>query len=206
MVVALIALFVALGGTAAALQGANTVQSDDLGPGAQVKAADVADNAVNSADIKNGQVKTQDLARSIPAARVTRTANQTIPNSDVTAIAFNSERYDTAAMHSNTTNASRLTAPVVGIYNITLQVEWGLFDPDGIRYIELIRNGTTEIAIDQKDPNNGLDQQVTTQAKLRAGDFVQARVQQTSGGQLPIYKSTSHEYSPELSMTWLARG
>ena len=46
MVVALIALFVALGGTAAALTGSNTVQSDDLGPGAQVKAADVAANAV----------------------------------------------------------------------------------------------------------------------------------------------------------------
>jgi hypothetical protein len=46
MVVALIALFVALGGTAAALQGSNTVQSDDLGPGAQVKAADIAANAV----------------------------------------------------------------------------------------------------------------------------------------------------------------
>ena len=62
MVVALIALFVALGGTAAALTGSNTVQSDDLGPGAQVKAADVADNAVNGADIANGQVKGADVA------------------------------------------------------------------------------------------------------------------------------------------------
>jgi hypothetical protein len=51
MVVALIALFVAMGGSAAALSGSNTVQSDDLGPGAQVKAPDVATNAVNSADV-----------------------------------------------------------------------------------------------------------------------------------------------------------
>ena len=43
-VVAYVALFVALGGgtTAVALNGSNTVQSDDLGPGAQVKAPDVA--------------------------------------------------------------------------------------------------------------------------------------------------------------------
>ncbi len=38
------------GATAVALNGSNTVQSDDLGPGAQVKAADVADNAVKGAD------------------------------------------------------------------------------------------------------------------------------------------------------------
>jgi hypothetical protein len=43
------------------LNGQNTVQSDDLGPGAQVKAADVADNAVNGADIANGQVKGADV-------------------------------------------------------------------------------------------------------------------------------------------------
>jgi hypothetical protein len=43
-VAAYLALFVALGGgtTAVALNGQNTVQSDDLGPGAQVKAADLA--------------------------------------------------------------------------------------------------------------------------------------------------------------------
>ncbi len=46
MVVALIALFIALGGTAVALSGKNTVQSDDIGPGAQVKAADIANDAV----------------------------------------------------------------------------------------------------------------------------------------------------------------
>ena len=52
-VMATIAVFIALGGgtTAVALSGSNTVQSDDLGPGAQVKAADVADNAVNGADV-----------------------------------------------------------------------------------------------------------------------------------------------------------
>jgi hypothetical protein len=47
-VVAYVALFVALGGgtTAVALNGSNTVQSDDLGPGAQVKKPDIAAAAV----------------------------------------------------------------------------------------------------------------------------------------------------------------
>jgi hypothetical protein len=54
-VVAYVALFVALTGgtTAVALSGSNTVQSDDLGPGAQVKAEDVAANAVDGQDVKD---------------------------------------------------------------------------------------------------------------------------------------------------------
>lgn len=53
-VVSVIALFVAIsGGTAVALKGSNTVQSDDIGPGAQVKAADVVDESLTGADIKN---------------------------------------------------------------------------------------------------------------------------------------------------------
>jgi hypothetical protein len=62
--VTLLAFIVLTGGTAVALNGQNTVQSDDLGPGAQVKAADVADNAVNSADVVNNSLKAADVAES----------------------------------------------------------------------------------------------------------------------------------------------
>jgi len=63
-VMATIAVFIALGGgtTAVALNGSNTVQSDDLGPGAQVKAADVADNAVKGADVANNSLTGADIA------------------------------------------------------------------------------------------------------------------------------------------------
>ncbi len=51
-VMATIAVFIAIsGGTAVALGGANTVQSDDLGPGAQVKAPDVAAGSVGSTSL-----------------------------------------------------------------------------------------------------------------------------------------------------------
>ena len=61
-VVATLALFIVLtGGTAVALTGSNSVQSDDLGPGAQVKAPDVADNAVNSADVVNESLTGADI-------------------------------------------------------------------------------------------------------------------------------------------------
>src|SRR4051812_32232516 len=64
MIVACIALFVALGGSAVALSGSNTVQSDDLGPGAQVMAPDVSANAVNGADVVNGSIAGADIAPS----------------------------------------------------------------------------------------------------------------------------------------------
>jgi hypothetical protein len=57
-----IALFVAIsGGTAVALTGTNTVQSDDLGPGAQVKAPDVAAGAVGSTAVINESLTGADI-------------------------------------------------------------------------------------------------------------------------------------------------
>ena len=64
-VMATLAVFLVLGGgTAAALHGHNTVQSDDLGPGAQVKTADVANNAVNGANIVDNGVTGDDVKES----------------------------------------------------------------------------------------------------------------------------------------------
>jgi hypothetical protein len=40
----------------------NTVQSDDLGPGAQVKAPDLAANAVNGNNVANGSLTGADIA------------------------------------------------------------------------------------------------------------------------------------------------
>jgi len=82
-VMATIAVFIALGGgtTAVALNGSNTVQSDDLGPGAQVKAADVADNAVNGTDIVNGQVTNPDLANN--AVTSGKVANGQVKRADL---------------------------------------------------------------------------------------------------------------------------
>jgi hypothetical protein len=61
-IVGYIALFFALStGSAVALNGSNTVQSDDLGPGAQVKAPDVAANAVNGSDVVDNSISGIDV-------------------------------------------------------------------------------------------------------------------------------------------------
>jgi hypothetical protein len=64
-VAATLALFLVLsGGTAVALTGSNTVQSDDLGPGSQVKAPDVAANAVNGTDVVDNSISGADVDES----------------------------------------------------------------------------------------------------------------------------------------------
>lgn len=60
-VVAYLALFVAMSGTATALEGKNTVFSDDIVNG-QVRTVDLADEAVGTRKIKDGHVTNPDLA------------------------------------------------------------------------------------------------------------------------------------------------
>jgi hypothetical protein len=61
VMVTILAFIVLGGGSAVALSGTNRVQSDDLGPGAQVKAPDVAENAVNSDDVVNESLTGADI-------------------------------------------------------------------------------------------------------------------------------------------------
>ena len=64
-VISTVCLFLLLsGGTAVALNGTDTVQSDDLGPGAQVQAADVAANAVNGSDVVDNALTGTDILES----------------------------------------------------------------------------------------------------------------------------------------------
>ena len=64
VMVTILAFIVLTGGTAVALNGANSVQSDDLGPGAQVTAPDVAANAVNGSDVVNNSIAGADVSES----------------------------------------------------------------------------------------------------------------------------------------------
>ena len=179
-------------------------QTDDIADGA-VSSAKLADGAVNGAKVQNGALGTGEFSSSIPAAHVTRTAAQSIPSGTVRVLAFNAERYDTAAMHSNATNNSRLTAPVTGIYAVTAQLEWEP-DMDGGRTVAVEKNGTVPIARVFAVQSTEVPpvQEATTQVRLQAGDFVRALVEQSSAGALDVVKDP--DYTPEFSMTWLAPG
>src|SRR5256714_8262283 len=69
-VMATIAVFLVLGGgTAVALNGSNTVQSDDLAPGAQVTAAHLAANPLNASGAVDNSPTAPDIPPTAPPQR-----------------------------------------------------------------------------------------------------------------------------------------
>ena len=242
-VLGLVAIFIALSGTAYATHpnGANTistgdiidgqVQNADLGSGAvtgakvfpstldcskvapsgltgfdiaadSLTSSDIGTGAVASSEVADGSLGTAEFATSIPAARVARTSAQGITSGTPSKrLNFTSERYDTAGLHSNSSNLSRLTAPVTGIYEVTAHVSWDI-NSSGSRHVGLAQNAGTDLAQEHLNANaapGGLvDQNISTVARFTAGQFAEVFVTQDSGA--------TRSVTSEATMTWLAPG
>ena len=131
MIVALIALFVALGGTAyaAATIGSGqiideSIKSQDIKNG-EVKNADLGTDAVGSGKISDGQVKAADIANgavtsdklaTAAAASVMNSSTESVPTATGTVLHANTEFFDTANLHDSGTNTESFVAPVSGTY------------------------------------------------------------------------------------------
>jgi hypothetical protein len=191
------------GGLQAADLRPDSVGTSEITAGA-VGTDEIASSAVGSGEVIDGSLGTSELSSTIPAARVTNSADEFTRDHIGESLPFDSERYDTAGMHTATNN-SRLTAPVKGIYAVSASVTWSS-DPDGTRFVGLKRNGDTFVAA-QTQPaiaGNPTDQEVSQQVLLQEGDYVEVRVHKVSGNPIAVLKF--QESSPEFSMTWLAPG
>lgn len=146
------------------------------------------------------------LARNKPHARVYNSAAISLPTGAVTALTFNSERYDIGACHSTSSNTSRLTVPSgeAGKYLIGATVGFAA-NPTGYRAILLQVNGVTTIA--QQDAislgaGSAMYLSICTENALAAGDYVELKAFQNSGGNLNALASGN--YSPEFWWEWVA--
>ena len=128
--------------------------------------------------------------------RVYHSAAQSISNASLTALAFDSERYDTDGMHDTSSNNSRITFARAGKYLVGFTVTFPL-DVDGIRVLKIRKNGSTVIAEDAKTASNKRDhsQTLNTLALFAAGDYIEFLVYQTSGGNLDV--NSAARYTPE---------
>jgi hypothetical protein len=107
MIVAIVALIVALGGTAVA---ASTIGSDDI-----------IDGQVMTRDLHAGAVTPAKVSR-IPAVGLVRNSNFPVnPNTPVL-VTFDAENFDTADMHSG--SGFQVRVPIAGIYQVTAHVSW----------------------------------------------------------------------------------
>lgn len=121
-----------------------------------------------------------------PCVAVFGSAALSIPNATTTIITFNSETYDTDAMHSTVSNTGRLTAPVAGKYHITGRLAFAA-NGTGTRQLFIRLNGTTTLDEDVvQAPNaaNICSLFCSVDYPLAAADFVELCVTQTSGGAL----------------------
>lgn len=161
----------------------------------------LADASVTSAKIAAGAVGVSKFG-TIPAVRASVVGTpQTIPNVVVVNVTFDAETFDTANLHSPTTNNHLVTAPVAGVYQITGNVRWAM-NATGNRFVDISTTSGGRIASVWELANtNNTDQSVSAAYSLAAGDSVFLEVFQTSGGNLDLVKNATDD--PNLSMVWI---
>ena len=132
--------------------------------------------------------------------RVYNSANISISNATLTAITFDSERYDTDNIHSTSSNTSRLTANRAGKYIISGGMAYAS-NSTGQRFIAVRVNGATYIDVHEvlNIGANNHSVSISTIYHLNVGDYVELIAYQTSGGALNVL--TSANDSPEFEMT-----
>jgi predicted regulator of amino acid metabolism with ACT domain len=133
------------------------------------------------------------------------TAHPTIANNTDTAVAFNNERRDTAAMHDNVTNKTRLTAVTTGLHDVFANIAF-VANATGIRVCWFRVDGTVNIGLDIRSAASADATSfcISTQVYLVAGSYVEVIVKQTSGGNLALYEGPW--FSPEAKMRWVGIG
>jgi hypothetical protein len=139
-----------------------------------------------------------------PGVAAYHNANQSINNNTDTSLALNSERFDDAAFHDNSTNNSRLTVPTgyTGWYAISGNCQYAN-NSTGLRQTSIMVDGTTYLAVNLQPAVSGATTIVNVSCVyyLTAGQYIELRGYQTSGGSLNV--ETAGNWSPELRMVRL---
>lgn len=137
-----------------------------------------------------------------PACSVFNSTTQSLTNNVVTVLTANSENYDNDAMHSTMSQTSRITAQTAGRYDLGTTVRFAGGSDTAGRLVDFLVNGTTVIDVMQVAGLN--DAAATTvlsgggSVVLAAGDFVEVRARQRSGGALNVTLT-------DFKATWITR-
>jgi len=138
------------------------------------------------------------------AARVSHNANQAIASGGSgSAVAFNTERFDTDTIHDTVTNNSRLTCKTAGKYLIVGNVDWEGAST-GTRALSIRAGGSTIEASVWSPPNgtNALRQSVSCLLDMAVNDYVELVAFQDTGSNKNV--TSSANFSPAFSMVKVA--
>jgi hypothetical protein len=192
MIVALVALIVALGGTAIA---ANTIGTGDI-----------IDGQVMTRDLHSGAVTPAKISR-IPAVGLVRNSNMSVNPNTPNLVTFDAENFDTAGMHNG--SGYLVKAPITGIYQVTAHVSWvGTLSstlPDGTECSIGIARGTpldsNAIGTSNGECSNGHAIELNRTVKLTRNDTLFMAITQDSANTFTLAAAAIPVY---LDVTWVA--
>lgn len=141
-----------------------------------------------------------------PGSRLT---DHVVPAGSFAAIPFTYHRYvGSSAMHSTTTNNTRITIPLAGVYEIIAKVTWLSGLDIGERRLAIYRNSNLQPENHVTDTSEynvasgtHVDQDIVTRFAFNEGDYIEVFAIQGTTQPVTI-DSTSQ--SPRLLMNWVA--
>lgn len=169
-----------------------------------VGSQNIKPESVASSDLADESVGTSEFSHAIPAAGGIGNPNQgELVSAETEVLAIPNETFDTASMHSTTTDPHLFEAPQAGIYLISGKVTWNL--TSGVPTTSVVNFSlrdspdTTPLYVTSLRPDQVRHQQFTTAVHLEAGDTVFLQVHNHTD-------KAMHYEQPELSMVWIAPG
>lgn len=143
----------------------------------------------------------------VPFCRAYHSVDQSIATGGgLTALALNSERWDTDGIHDTATNNSRLTCQTAGTYVITGNVRFAS-NATGYRLVGIRQDAGSLYGTQLFAALSGGDTivSVATELRLTATQYVELCVAQTSGGALNVNGASTSNDSCEFSMALVER-
>lgn len=142
-----------------------------------------ASSSVTTANIRDARVRTT------KSTRIANTATQSIANSTETVLTFDTDLHDYDEMHSTISNTSRIVIATTDVYKVDAALAWDA-NTAGDRIMRILVDGVVIVSDARRAlATAGVSMGHTISAPvmpLNAGQYVECRVWQNSGGALNV--------------------